>query len=238
MNTLYYIFLALASLCAAVFTLRRGFRTDIISLLLKTAASLLFIVLASIGCYIGLTSVDGYDSASVFIITGLVFGLCGDVMLDLKYVHKRYEDIYTFAGFGSFIFGHIFYIIFMMKHGGFMTVGFIISLVIGIAAGVLIFMTEEIMSVTYGRFKIISSCYAALLIFVTAYSAFMLKACSGNKGSVMMFIGLVLFLISDLILSQIYFAEGKNIPLYKIANHAFYYAGQILIAASLMFNAI
>ena len=53
----------------------------------------------------------------------------------------------------------------------------------------------------------------------------------------LMFAGLVLFLVSDLILSGTYFGEGKNRPVDVVSNHVTYYFGQFLIALSLLYLA-
>ena len=53
----------------------------------------------------------------------------------------------------------------------------------------------------------------------------------------LLFIGLIFFLISDLILSGTYFGEGKNRPVDVVTNHVTYYVGQFLIALSLLYLA-
>jgi len=48
------------------------------------------------------------------------------------------------------------------------------------------------------------------------------------------FIGALLFLLSDLVLSGTYFGTGKRRPVDVILNHILYYAGQFLIAGSVL----
>ena len=50
-----------------------------------------------------------------------------------------------------------------------------------------------------------------------------------------MFVGGVLFLLSDLILSGTYFGEGKRRPVDIVTNHVAYYAAQFVIASAVMF---
>ena len=50
-----------------------------------------------------------------------------------------------------------------------------------------------------------------------------------------MFVGGLLFLLSDLILSGTYFGEGKRRPVDIITNHVSYYAAQFVIASAVMF---
>ena len=56
-----------------------------------------------------------------------------------------------------------------------------------------------------------------------------------NTGLLMMFIGGVLFAVSDLILNLTYFAEGHEQPFDLISNSVTYYAAQFIIAFSILF---
>jgi uncharacterized membrane protein YhhN len=172
----------------------------------------------------------------MFVIAGLVCGLIGDVFLDLKFVYPKDDTLHTFSGFGGFILGHFFYMFFMFLAYGIKTVPLLISIAAGIVVGIAIFATPKLMKLDYGKFRLISSLYAALLVFVTVYAGLLEFTAGHSIAKLLFFIGLVLFLISDLILSQIYFGENKNTTLNKALNHAFYYAGQILIAVSIYYS--
>ena len=131
--------------------------------------------------------------------------------------------------------GHCFYTIFLFSYYKITLVHLLISIAAGIVIGIAIFVTPKLMKLNYGRYRVISSIYAGLLVFVTVY-ALLLEVASGHSVSkLLFFIGIVLFLLSDLILSQIYFGENKGTTGNKIANHLTYYLGQILIAASIWF---
>ena len=227
MTALYVIMIIVAVITAGLFTFRRSNQAGESALLLKTAASLAFIILGCVA-WRGSATV-----LSIAVIPGLVMGLVGDIFLDMKYIYPQSSTLYTYTGFGAFMLGHVFYLIFLLRQFGALPVGLIISIIIGIAAGIGIYLTPEKMQLNYGRFHIISSCYAAFLVFLTVYS---FCACIGRftAGALLFFLGLLLFLFSDLVLSQIYFGEDKNTPQYAMVNHAAYYLGQILIAASIM----
>lgn len=227
---LYIIFVLLAIYVAARFTLRRAYKIDSISLVMKALSSVCFIVLGFVAFY------GSKNATSIAVLAGLCMGLVGDIFLDLKmmYYKGRETVIYTFTGFFAFILGHICYLMFMFHQYGPYGKGLWISLIVGIMAGVAIYMTPNLMRLNYGQYHVISSAYAALLVFVTVYSAFLcFHAFSAAK--LLFFIGLLFFLISDLILSQIYFGKNKMIPENFILNHGTYYLAQILIAASIMF---
>ena len=55
-----------------------------------------------------------------------------------------------------------------------------------------------------------------------------------NTGLLILFIGAVLFAVSDLILNLTYFAEGHEKPIDIISNSIIYYVAQYLIAFSLL----
>lgn len=227
---MFYVFLIFAVILAGVFTIRRGTKTDAVSLILKAVSSLFFILLGIFGILLGAPT-----SYSLLAAAGLVCGLMGDIFLDLKFVYPQDEELHTFTGFGAFMLGHLFYIGFMLFTYGPTLPGAVIAFGAAVLVGIVIYATPKLMKLDYGKFRSISSIYAGLLVFVTVY-ALCLELMTGHSLAKLLFvIGLVLFLISDLILSQIYFGNEKNTTVNKILNHATYYAGQILIAASLWF---
>jgi len=163
-----------------------------------------------------------------------VMGLVGDIYLDMKYIYPKKENVYTFAGFAAFTVGHIFYLGFMLNQYRVSLSALLICLAIGIAFGAGLYFTPQLLKMDFGRFRLIASVYGALLTALTAYAA---SLCfNGFSAAKLMFlIGILLFLFSDLVLSQIYFGEGKNTPVMAMINHGSYYLGQILIAASIFF---
>ena len=224
---LYIIMILLSLALAAAFTVRRAIRTDDVSLILKTAASAAFIMLG----FVSLRASSGVISIAV--LPGLVMGLIGDIYLDLKYVYPKKSTLYTFTGFGAFILGHICYLIFLFSQYPLTAAGLIISLIIALCAGCVIFFMPDKMKVDYGRFHLISSAYGALLAFIVMYSLCLCFA-RFTGARVVFFLGTALFLFSDLVLSQIYFGKDKNTPANSMINHGTYYLAQILIAASII----
>ena len=76
---------------------------------LKTFVSVCFIAVAVCGWYASSASY-GLLSFGIFIVLGLLFGLLGDIWLDLKYVYPAQDDPFTYAGFASFAIGHVLFI--------------------------------------------------------------------------------------------------------------------------------
>lgn len=91
------------------------------------------------------------------------------------------------------------------------------------------------MKMKYGKFKLIVFLYSFTLaltmtsLMVTAYIT------NFQKVWVVMSVGGLLFLLSDLVLSGMYFAQGKNTKLNIIVNHSLYYAAQFAMAATILF---
>ena len=191
---------------------------------LKTAVAVVFVSVA----------VTAGSSAAVapFIIMGLLFGLLGDIWLDLKYVFPSQDETFTYAGFLVFGIGHILYITGLLVQYGvraYIAASFCFALV---AAGLVVIL-EKPMKLSYGRMRPVVMVYGLLLFSTVAVSGALLLD-HREPALCCIFIGSVMFAISDLILSGTFFGEGKDRPIDIIGNYIFYYGGQFLIAYSLV----
>ena len=90
---LFVVFMALRLTVAT-----KSERGGVVAMFAKTAASLGFISIAVAGLY------EGASRAALFVLFGLVFGLIGDMVLDLKvvYLEKPEEGVYLTGGMASF----------------------------------------------------------------------------------------------------------------------------------------
>lgn len=220
-------------LCLIGFLALRVKKTDVKSLMLKSATSVMFI-LTGVFLLMGKPSLYG-----ALAVAGLVCGILGDIWLDMKFMYKADDDFLTKAGFSSFALGHCFYIAAIAAGvTEFRAVSIPMSLVVGVIAGLVIYFGEKVMKLKYhGNYKIISALYGALLFFVTAF-AFNNSVLAGVKENLHLmafFVGGVFFIISDIILSGTYFGEGRNRPVDIITNHVTYYIAQFIIAGSILF---
>lgn len=254
---MFITMLILAVISAIVFLVVRVKKAGLAGFYTKTIASVFFILLAIFSYF---EVVKGkilipkvYTAYSMFIITGLIFGMLGDVFLDLKVAYTKDNDIHLPAGMISFSIGHIFYLIALMVYSGSVileatngkvdvSLGFhygplIAAIVVGAGAIIL----APFMKLDIGKFKIPAATYGILLTYTAVQSLYSLIVASQagtlNNGLLVMTIGGISFLISDLILSQIYFAKEKNMdtPIMVLACHITYYIAQILIALSIFF---
>lgn len=170
---------------------------------------------------------------AVFVGGGLLLGLLGDIWLDLKYLYPDDSDNWTMMGFLVFLVGHFFYIAAVIFTAGVLPAAVAAGLAGALLALLFIYLGEKPMHLEYGRFKSISAVYGAVLFFMAVYTlccAFLQR----NMGLLIMGIGSALFLLSDLVLSNIYFGKGKYGPAWIAVNYVLYYAGQYLIASSVL----
>ncbi len=237
-----FTFLGIGLVFLCWFCIERVKGVSIKAAIIKSLTSAYFMIVA-VSAFIEARP-EKMAQLGLFVIIGLLFGLFGDIWLDLKFVYPDDNDIYTFAGFYTFAFQHILiiagllmnYAVFSSAKGVLFAV---LPIVLGLGAGALnVLFMEKPMKLNYGKFKAVSGVYGGLLISDTLLAG-ALAAMYGfrNMTLTLMFAGLVLFLVSDLILSGTYFGEGRNRPVDVVSNHVTYYFGQFLIALSLLYLA-
>ena len=231
-----YLALGLTGLAALVlvfYIIEKCKAYTVKSVLIKFVVSLLFIGVALVAAYS-----NGGQILNPFIIVGLLLGLSGDIWLDLKYVHKEHDKIYSYAGFIVFGVGHIFFITGMYLQ--FFNNEHVLYIILPLIGGVVISIINQLLAVPlkikFGDMKMISIAYSITLFSLPlcALSLCILHAWS-NTCLLLLFIGGLLFAISDIVLSQTYFKEGHETPIDFIFNYLFYYGAQFVIAFSLFF---
>ncbi|MDR0697098.1 MAG: lysoplasmalogenase [Christensenellaceae bacterium] len=237
MDTLTLVLSSASSLVTALlvafFLVIRITKKPVYGLVAKILPSLGFVLMGVLA--IVTRSLD-LPFGAAFIIMGLVFGLVGDIVLDLKRAHSEFENLYLKTGMISFIVGHFFFLAAFVLVGINHQIDLLLPMLVPVAialilAPITVIVSKKVIKANFGKFKILSASYAGLLIYVTISTlwlaildvAFLIPA-----------IGMILFLFSDLVLSQMYFVDGKaeNKAL-VIINHSTYYAAQILLAVSL-----
>jgi len=161
-----------------------------------------------------------------------VCGLLGDVYLELRSLRpKKEEPGIILGGVIPFALGHIFYYVALLLIGQFSFWAILFSL----AVTVQLFFAAKWMKMDWEKSKVPCTIYS-FLIFLMIGQAFANAIASGFTAmTAVMFSGAVLFGISDLILSQIYFKGQNENKLFIILNLSTYYLAQLLIAVSLYF---
>lgn len=225
---LFFFILSIVVVCG-IYVREKLKGASLKALLLKISTTVLIIFYS---IFIVMTNQETL-TIGLIIISALILGLIGDLVLDLKLIYPKDDTFYTYFGFGSFMLGHLIYIVYFLYQFPLSIISY--SFIFGLA-GVTIFIvlaTEFPMKLNYGKFRIIVSVYAFVLSLIMFLSVWVGIKYS-NNGILIFGIGMIFFLISDLILSQSYF--GKNEKDWMIiSNYTFYYGAQFLIASSLLF---
>lgn len=112
----------------------------------------------------------------------------------------------------------------------------ILAIALDIILSVLTILMEKPLKLEYGKFKIISFCYALCLFGSCSFGLFLAIENGFSIVPLNLFlIGAILFAISDLVLSGTYFGKGKERPIDFILNYTTYYAAQFIIALMLLY---
>ena len=207
------------------------------AVILKSIVSVLFVAIGVYGSW--LSAARGTTgSLCPFVVLGLIFGLLGDIWLDLKYVFPEKDEPFTYAGFCVFGVGHILYIIGMLLDyyptGKPMTV--IVQILLAAVMSVGNAVLEKPMKLQYGKLKPVVIAYGVLLFGMVLISGSLALAHGWKEAPLnLLFIGGVFFAISDLILSGTYFGVGKERSIDLALNYITYYSAQFLIASALVF---
>lgn len=228
---MYYIVLSVGVIVSFIFCYKRRMGYSVDNLIFKAVSSLCYL-LTGVFALIGNSAAFTYGS---LIIMGGALGLVGDILLDLKGIYKSEERVYLKGGFIFFLVGHIFYtcaVIHSLKIKWYLV---LIAAAISIVFGIGIVLSANIMKVHYGAFRRIVAIYCSFLAMTTVISIIATIITGFQKGYLLMAIGAVLFLLSDAVLSSTFFGRGKDKPHHLFINHFLYYAGQYLIAASVLF---
>ena len=230
MSTAYF-YAALAAGIAAVvvFLVLRVKYGGLKGLYSKAIASFLFLLTALSAAAVN----PGHE-----VYAGLiVLGLSGDIWLDLKWIYEKDMEKFLNAGFIAFMIGHVFYIGAIYKFAGNWSVltavlPIIISVVVAIGN---VIVSEKLLKLKFGKFRTIVGVYTFFLFMTFAVSAVAMLNNSFAKQWILTAVGGILFILSDAVLSNMYFKEGGNTKPNVIINHTLYYAAQFVIASSVLF---
>lgn len=190
----------------------------------KLIASTLFVV----GGMVALMLKDSTKSYMYFVLLGLFLSMIGDVLLELKITYRPHEHQYTIGGICSFALAHICYIIGIMLFAGAsknILVPVFVAVAIGSVIATIILANSHNLGLDFGN----ESLYASLYTFILCID-FVLATALAFLVPILWIasVGLLLFLVSDVLLSFIYWGN-KNTNVMNILNLSFYYVAQVFM---------
>ena len=242
MAVLEIILLVLCVAFAAGFIVARVKVGGKLGLITKTVASFGFVASAIFGLMVS-DAIEQSKWAMGLIAIGLLCGMVGDIILDLKVIYPNNDNYYLNTGMASFFVGHVFYIVafsllvvanISSYSSNVQIFGCIIPLLIsfGVAAVLTLVITfsSKLMGLNFGKFKWQTVGYTFILSCSMVYTL-VLAIMGGDMW--LSFVGMALFFLSDVVLSLQYFGGKLDSKVLIAVNHGLYYAAQITILAVL-----
>ena len=215
-----FILIILCALLARIFLIAESKEEYVKAVILKGLASLCFVT-------IGLINNPG-NHVSNLIVAGLVIGCIADVMLNLRMVFKEKGQLIFLVGILVFLTGHIMYLAAVLPLCSYKLVCIIAGLVL--TALMMVWIFQRITAKP--AFKIFGVVYIGAIMLLNCVAIGNVIAAQ-SPFNIVFAIGAVLFLVSDIVLILNTFGNEFKQSL-RNTNISLYYAGQLLIALSLM----
>lgn len=200
-------------------------RHNVRCVLLKTTASLMFVLLA-LQCI----RLRGADTYAVYVAAGLVFGMLGDLLLALRYLSRRLHDFWFVSGTLAFFFGHVLYVLAVLTAA---PRAWACAIPITLVALAVAGFYSHAMEVKAGKIMPLGVVYIGGVIFVASCAltgAFL----TGSRALFLFFLGGLCFSLSDNMLVVLSFGRNDS-PYRNAVLHVLYYMAQIFIALSILF---
>lgn len=233
MGTLQIILLCVCSMFALIFIIIRAKFGGLGAFLLKTLASFGLVASAFISIAYSPVLADNRLILSLIGI-GLLLGMIGDMVLDLKVIYDN-DRIYLNSGMLSFGLGHLAYFsafsLFAISLNCDLLMPILVSAGCAIVLTIAIVLSSKKMQLNFGNFLWQTVAYTFILTFMSAYTLILSIIGGANW---LAFVGMILFFLSDIVLSLQYFGGKLHNKWLIVINHTLYYAAQIIILAVLM----
>jgi len=166
-----------------------------------------------------------------YILSGLVFGLLGDLYLALREIKTEAHYELVKGGMILFGIGHIFYL-FGLTEIEYLSPWVILA---AIFFSIIVYFMSKILRYQMPRYLWFYHILYSIVIFMMLGQSFYISIMHNfDMASLIFLCGAVCFVISDLLLANIYFLGMKKNILY-ISNYMTYYLAQILIALSVLY---
>lgn len=202
-----------------------------LAVVVKSVASLTFVFA---GIYGALKT--GLNVANMLIVFGLILAMFGDIVLDLKVAYPESKKLYLNSGMISFSLSSLLYVTSTIIIWNMLNKFLLASLgAMGVALlfATVVLLLEKPLKLDFAGYKAQIFIYSFAVSFATFLS---LIVCFYVSGFALFAVGILLVLISDLLLSLMYFGGKDNSKVLCVLNHILYYIGELLIVSYLFFQ--
>jgi len=193
------------------------------AVILKGTASLVFVIIGLLNCI-----KSGFNSFQTAVLIGLIFGMFGDILLNLRFVFEKNGQKIFLVGILIFLIGHIMYLAALVPQVNNDLICIVIGIVLTAITMYFIFKVIEAKK----AFKIFGIFYIGAIMLMNVF-AFANLFEQTSSATIVYAIGAILFLISDIVLILNTFGKTSKFSL-RITNLTLYYLGQLAIAMSIM----
>ena len=199
---------------------------------LKMVAAVSFVTISGTALVLKPSVMGGY------LLAGAVFGALGDLYLGLSHILKEKKKHMMFAGIFNFGMGHICFcqgLLHQYSTGD--SLKYVLAaFAVGAAFAAVLGFGGRKMGLHFGRYFPVVLIYVFLLTFSVALALGFNVYHGWETVQLKLFmVGITCFIISDGILSRMYFGKLGNAPGAVIWNHVTYYVAQWFIAISILY---
>ncbi|GAB1433267.1 hypothetical protein MASR2M29_18920 [Spirochaetota bacterium] len=223
----FYLPLIIAGLVLETIFIRQEYAKKLLpALVIKSLASLVFVSLGAINY-----SLAANQLYALLILLGLVFGMIGDIMLNLRYLYTDSRSNRVFAvGIAAFLLGHLLYMVALVLR---LPAALYRSIPAAVILSILLIplLLKNINPPGKGL-KVFGIVYLAIVTAMFAFAAGLLSI-HKNMLNTVFTIAAFLFMASDYILIYYFFGKKKIRPL-RAVNLMCYYISQLLIAMTIL----
>ncbi|MGN0525947.1 MAG: lysoplasmalogenase family protein [Acutalibacteraceae bacterium] len=229
-----YIIFCVGIIVTVIFISKRKATVPLHIALLKGISGMFFVLTACAGFLQNELITKTFGCS---MILAAFMGLLGDVSLDLKYVYPEDDNVFLRCGFTCFLLGHFGYIFGLASAYKLTYINVIFMVALMIISIISVPLNEKFFNIDFGKFKGMTIAYGmGLTAFVGL--AISLALSEPYIDTILLGVGALLFMVSDMFLTTIYFSkkdEERTKRRTIILNLSTYFLGQFLIALSLSF---
>ena len=226
-----YLLVLTGAIALTLFLIARDRKGSVQALLIKTLTSFLFISVAFTSFMINPN--PDVATFAMLIMMGLICGLIGDIVLDLKIMYRESSSLYQQGGMVAFLVGHLYYLAALVIYFGFNWMPVVIALVLAVIIGL---VSKFILKFNFAEHTISTYAYSFFLSYMMTQACYAAITQGFTTCTVLLASGAILFLLSDLVLVMIYYDNKDSRPFIAV-NHILYYAAQYTIALSILYFA-